>query len=963
MKWMGIASALSLALVNTAYANEVVVPGSFAVSESGGATYSVDIDVPPGVAGMEPKLSLTYSSQGGNGLLGMGWSLSGLSSVTRCPKNIAQDGVRGAVRFDTDDRFCLDGQRLFPISGAHGASGTQYRTVMEGFSKITSLSLYGSGPAVFDVRTKSGLHFSYGGSWPSRLIPDGQSVIGTWNVSRVRDTSFNTMTFEYGQSSADSYRYPTRINYGANSANPQMASVRFTYEARTDIPRSYHEGSLFRTLERLKTIDTYVGSTLVARYTLDYAYSPTTNRSQLVSLEKCDGSNVCLPKTMFTYQAAPANQFSVVTNVAGQDNQWHHNIPVIGDFDGDGLADVFWRHVDTSQRSSLPATAAIWLSNGDGTVQTIGNVNGQNGQLIQYAPSAADFNGDGLSDILWSDQDQYGSSYTNMVVWLSNGDGTFTQVNTSATGGSPAAPTLHGHRMYSADFNGDGKTDLFFNHTDLYGRTSAPGTRFILLSNGDGTFQTVSNVNGQDGAFAGWSPSTGDFDGDGLSDILWMGAGIYGHSDSTLTIWFSQGDGTFTQVNTSANGGSPAAPALNGHLRSSGDFNADGKTDLLFSYSDIYGRTAGVATRILLLSKGDGSFHQISNVNGQDGSIVGFAPKAGDFNGDGLADVLWEMTGQDGHVIGDLNLWIGKGDGSFDHQTGVSGITSSNLNGHLSTIGDFNGDGSSDLLYFYADIYGRAHTPTGTRRLYLSTTAPDLLASVDDGFGDKVQLTYKPLTDDSIYTKGSGSVYPEVDLQVPSYVVSRAEVRDGIGGFVPTEYRYGGLKARADGRGSLGFAWSEAEQVETDFVTRRDYRQDYPYVGRVWLERTSAPGVGFTGSLSQPIPAGAGLLSEKTYAFDCLDISAGGTLGCTEGVTAIYFPYAASIVEKGWDLDGSVLPTVTTTNTYDAWGNATQIDVVTSDGFSKSTVNTYTNNAGAWILGRLTRTEVTDVSP
>src|SRR5574340_557976 len=131
---MGERGALALALLVSALqtlayaASPMTTSGQFAVSETGAATYTIPIQVPPGVAGIEPKLALTYNSQAGNGLLGVGWSLSGLSVITRCPRTLAQDGVREGINYDANDRYCLDGQRLIVISGVDGADGTEYRT-------------------------------------------------------------------------------------------------------------------------------------------------------------------------------------------------------------------------------------------------------------------------------------------------------------------------------------------------------------------------------------------------------------------------------------------------------------------------------------------------------------------------------------------------------------------------------------------------------------------------------------------------------------------------------------------------------------------------------------------------------------------------------------------------------------------------------------------------------------------
>jgi hypothetical protein len=41
--------------------------------------------VPPGRAGIQPNLSLEYASGGGNGFVGVGWGLAGLSRISRCP--------------------------------------------------------------------------------------------------------------------------------------------------------------------------------------------------------------------------------------------------------------------------------------------------------------------------------------------------------------------------------------------------------------------------------------------------------------------------------------------------------------------------------------------------------------------------------------------------------------------------------------------------------------------------------------------------------------------------------------------------------------------------------------------------------------------------------------------------------------------------------------------------------------
>jgi hypothetical protein len=106
----------------------------------------------------------------------------------------------------------------------------------------------------------------------------------------------------------------------------------------------------------------------------------------------------------------------------------------------------------------------------------------------------------------------------------------------------------------------------------------------------------------------------------------------------------------------------------------------------------------------------------------------------------------------------------------------------------------------------------------------------------------------------------------------------------------------------------------------------------------------------------------AGVLSQATTQYDCINPVTGAT--CTISAGQRYFPYAKTSTESAWDLDGSTLPTIVTASQYDNWGNATNISVTSSDGYGKTTVNTYapadTNN---WFLGRLTKATVTSTSP
>lgn len=356
------AAALGLLFVQSAALAQVsaVTASQFAVTESGAATIGIPIQVPRGIGGMEPQLSLNYSSGGANGLLGQGWTLQGPSSITRCPKTPLIDGARGAVTFGEGDRYCLDGQRLILIDPAspnaaapsqtnYGAAGTEYRTERESWSRIRAVGSYGAQATVprgFTAETKSGLRLEFGNvadaNDHSSMVPTKASAqasgapatINRWMLRRIADRTGSFVEFEYCRgevtspdnflsSSCDTSKWSGsapihHIRYtNRNSTLDGTSGVVFMYGARPDINESFHYGTSMRQTQRMTGIRTYVGyggpgtpGTPVRTY--EIAYEPfesggtslrTTTASRLAAIQERAADGSTLPALQFTLAA------------------------------------------------------------------------------------------------------------------------------------------------------------------------------------------------------------------------------------------------------------------------------------------------------------------------------------------------------------------------------------------------------------------------------------------------------------------------------------------------------------------------------------------------------------------------------------------------------------------------------------------------------------------------------------
>ncbi|MCP4663939.1 MAG: hypothetical protein GY856_51810, partial [bacterium] len=193
----------------------------------------------------------------------MGFSLGGLSAIARCPATIAQDGFKGGIYFDTRDRFCLDGQRLIAISGSVGGNGTEYRTEIDSFSRITSYGQQGSGPSYWKVWSKSGQILEYGNSGDSRVESTASTDVRTWAVNNISDVVGNAVTFSYHEDNTSGEHYPLSVDYGTNA-------VRFEYENRPDPFYGHQAGGKLSLTQRLTRITLHGSGTEIQAYPLRY---------------------------------------------------------------------------------------------------------------------------------------------------------------------------------------------------------------------------------------------------------------------------------------------------------------------------------------------------------------------------------------------------------------------------------------------------------------------------------------------------------------------------------------------------------------------------------------------------------------------------------------------------------------------------------------------------------------------
>ncbi len=344
-----------------------------------------------------------------------------------------------------------------------------------------------------------------------------------------------------------------------------------------------------------------------------------TGQDQEFSDVAVNGVNVFFAWT----DKVPRPSDTSVTSVSGQ----VMTLTTPPDFNDNGVSDILWR--------SDGGQLALWDMNRTGAIAGSSFV-GAGGVPITPDPSwsvaaISDFSGDGRSDVLWR------STSGQTALWTMNGS-TITSSASLTTAGIAVNPDPSWSVTGVGDFNGDGASDILWRNTSgalaLWSMNGAAiiGSGFVTAGG------TAVNPD------PSWSVAgIGDFNGDRMSDILWR------NTSGGLALWTMNGSSIVGSAVVTS-GGVAVAPDPSWTVAGVGDFDADGKADLLWRNSN-----GSLVAWLMNGSTIAGSGFVTVNGNAVAPDPSWHVVEIGDFNGDARTDILWRNDN------GQVAEWLMKG--------------------------------------------------------------------------------------------------------------------------------------------------------------------------------------------------------------------------------------------------------------------------------------------------------------
>lgn len=822
---------------------------SLSVSNSGAAVYDIKIKSPDG-GSFSPQISLSYNSQSaGYGLAGYGFTISGLSVITKGGKDMFHDKVLTG-KYSYDKIFYLDGKRL--IGGEYNNSAYHY--TVEG-DPYTNVAYYEKGSDCwFEVKNNKGETYIYGKSANSRLVtsghPGNHSFVEAWYLERAEDKYSNYITYKY--INTNYWIRPELIEYGLNDEHSRGIKncISFEYESLGDNYREFAIGPQKGKIDQyISSITTTCNGNIYRKYVL--SYNETSDNGQkkwtrLTSVVEKNGNEETLPAIKIDWKHIPTPLLrsielnNVNTSINdGFDTENDKTFTAI-DLNNDGVSDIIrisyctfeinqgygavsyynWNGIfislsKISSTGAISYDAPIRFKIADKYVVTgsLGDINRAIGSI-----SAIDIDGDGKNDILYTLYNQM-TGVKKICYTVINGK----EIKTN--GGHELASSqfysLH-DLAYSSeaplitayDKDGDGKDEIIVVEK---GRNKYGACLCWTYKSENGKLKQIS----EEQIYIDNTPQKmfcGDYNNDGLTDLILLYNGGY-------KIMFHKEGSTGSSISR-ANFG-------NAWRVSQGDFDGDGLLDFVYNKE-------GDNYLWIAHNNGNGTFScnrtiDIGMSNDGDTSLDNdrFSLNVFDIDHDGLSDIVvskanyyssWFTTKYKNTSV----KWLLSTGSSFKVLKSFTKDKEDVGKENYVFVGDFDGDGAFELANYGGDLSTSNNSGSDdVLRIYKSGYAYDIptygkIKTIEDGLGNKYTIQYKNTTDPQVYSNTIAGKYPVMSYTIPMPVVSTLTSTCSNRNIV-TNYLYKDMKLHIAGKGMLGFNYISKDNTTLGEKTTTEF--------------------------------------------------------------------------------------------------------------------------------------------